>query len=197
MSQSPLIDVNHLLRQVAEGDDAAFREIFDHFRAPFYSAAFKMTHSPDTAGEIVQEVFVDLWEKREKVAAARIPEAYLLRMLHNTIYTHFRKLAVEQKLKRTLAVQGEGIDENPVEELLLSKENRAFLDAVISQLPPQQQLVYRLMKQEGLSRDEVAAKLNISPNTVKNHLAAAVEAITGHFKKGASAIIWAVILDSL
>ena len=197
MPQLPPYDINALLRQVAEDDDSAFRQVFDHYRAPFYSAAFKMTHSPDTAAEIVQEVFVDLWEKRQQVAAARIPEAYLLRMLHNTIYTHFRKIALEQKLKRTLVVNAAPEGETTVEETLLAKEDHTLLETVINQLPPQQQLVYRLMKQDGLSRDEVAKQLSISPNTVKNHLASAVEFITTRLKKGPSALIWAIILESL
>jgi RNA polymerase sigma factor (sigma-70 family) len=80
---------------------------------------------------------------------------------------------------------------------LLAKEDHALLETVINQLPPQQQLVYRLMKQDGLSREEVARQLSISPNTVKNHLASAVEFITTRLKKGSSALIWAIILESL
>ena len=100
-------------------------------------------------------------------------------------------------MKQKVADQTDDIDENPVEELLLAKENRELLTAVISQLPPQQQLVFRLCKQEGLSREEVADKLNISPNTVKNHLSAAIAFIREYFKKNASALIWAMIWINL
>jgi RNA polymerase sigma-70 factor (family 1) len=197
MSQAPIYNINGLLLQVAEGDEMAFRCVFDHFKAPYYSAAFKMTRSADIAGEIVQEVFISLWDKRKNVGAARNPEAYLMRILHNTIYGHFRKVMLEKRMKQNLLELTGETEENPVEELLLAKENRKFLDAVINQLPPQQQLVYRLNKQEGLSREEIAMKLKISPNTVKNHLAAAIEFITAYFKKGASAIIWVMIIESL
>jgi RNA polymerase sigma-70 factor (ECF subfamily) len=64
-------------------------------------------------------------------------------------------------------------------------------------MPPQQRLVYKLAKQEGWSREEIAERLNISPNTVRNHLAAAVEFLRSYFKKGASVIIWAAIWINL
>jgi len=184
-----LYDISILLKQVAEGDQKAFRVVFDHYKAPFHAAAFKMTRSADISQEIVQEVFVALWVKRELVAAAKSPEGYLFTILHNCIYSHFRKLAQDHKLKSKLWKVVEE-SEDIIETLLLEKENKVILENVISQLPPQQRLIYKLAKQEGLSREEIALQLNISPNTVKNHLAAGVEFLRGYFLKNASAIVW-------
>lgn len=185
-----------LFRRVSEGDETAFRVLFDRYKAPFHFAAFKMTRSAELAEDIVQEVFITLWNKRVLIASMENPDAYLVRILHNAIYLQFRKLATERKvLARFMDEQEAG--ENAVETLLLDKENRQILESVISQMPAQQQLVYRLAKQEGLSREEIAAKLNLSPNTVRNHLGAAVEFMRDYFKKGASAIIWIAIWNSL
>ena len=185
-------EIKALLRQVAEDDEQSFRAIFDHYKAPFHAAAFKMTRSPHIAEEIVQEVFVTLWVKRKLVAAASRPEDYIFTILHNSIYAHFRKLARERKLKSQFAQENEE-SEDIIELLLLEKENKAILENVISQIPHQQQLVYKLAKQEGWSREEIAKHLNISPNTVKNHLAAAVEYLRTYFKKSATVIIWTAI----
>ncbi|MGN6264781.1 MAG: RNA polymerase sigma factor, partial [Ginsengibacter sp.] len=54
-------EIKTLIKQIAEDDEAAFKTIFDHYKAPFYSAAFKMTRSGSLAEEIVQEVFVKIW----------------------------------------------------------------------------------------------------------------------------------------
>lgn len=172
---------NQIFCKIAEGDEQAFRIVFDHFKQSFFAAAYKMTRSADTAEEIIQEVFISLWNNRKKVAAAKNPEGYLMKMLHNSIYAHFRQVLVENRLKKKLSEQqGEAV-ENSIEELLLAKENRNILNTIIGKLPPQQQLVYQLSKQEGLSRDEIAHKLQISPNTVRNHLSAATEFLTTHF----------------
>lgn len=189
-------EIKTLLKRIAEGDEKAFREIFEYYKAPFYGAAFKMTRSAHLSEEIVQEVFVTIWLKRELIAAAHRPADYIFTILHNCIYAHFRKLASERKLKSKLArehVESEDI----IESLLLEKENKAILENVINQIPAQQRLVYKLAKQEGCSREEIAQRLHISPNTVRNHLAAAVDYLRNYFKKDPSIIIWAAIWMSL
>lgn len=185
-------DITLLLEQVSQDNEDAFRKVFDHYKAPFYAAAFKMTHAAALAEEIVQEVFVTLWMKRKLAAEAKNPERYIFTILHNCIYAHFRKLAQEKQLRAKVGHNMEE-SENPVELLLLEKEHRAVIEKVISRLPPQQQLIYKLAKQEGISREEIARGLNISPNTVRNHLAAAVEHLRVGLKKETSAIIWAAI----
>ena len=196
MSANSSYDIKMLLKQVGEGDEQSFRLIFDHYKGPFHAAAFKMTRSADISREIVQEVFVTLWIKRKFVAAAKRPQSYIFTILHNCIYLHFRKVARERQLKFRLEQKSEEA-ENLTEILLIEKENKAILENVISRMPPQQRLVYKLAKQEGLTRDQIAHSLNVSPHTVKNHLGAAVEFLQGYFKKGASSVIWAVIWTHL
>jgi RNA polymerase sigma-70 factor (ECF subfamily) len=185
-------DITTLLEQVSQDNEEAFRKVFDHYKAPFYATAFRMTHAAGTAEEIVQEVFVMLWVKRKLAARAKNPEGYVFTILHNCIYAHFRKLA-QERLLRSKAGQAEEESESPVESLLLEKEHRGIIENVISRLPPQQKIIYKLAKQEGMSREDIARQLNISPNTVRNHLAAAVVHLRNSLKKNASALIWAVI----
>ena len=186
-------DIQVLLKRVAEGDEEAFRTVFNHYKAPFHTSAFKMTRSVNATEEIVQEVFVTLWTKRKLIGIAKKPERYIFTILHNCIYSHFRKLVMERHLKSKME-QFEEKSENSIEALLLEKENRTILENVIKRLPPQQKLIYKLAKQEGVSREEIAKQLNISPNTVRNHLASALDYLRIYFKKSESVIIWAVIL---
>ena len=177
------------------GSEAAFRKLFDTYREPFFRAAFKMTRSTHTAEEIVQDVFVQLWTKREQVAAADKPDSYLVVMLHNTIYSHFRKLAQEKAVLKNIG-KDEDWEAATAEAILLDKDNKALLEAVIDGLPPQQRTVYQL-RQEGFSREEIAARLQISPNTVKNHLLQATKAVQEYFRNNRSAFIWLAIWQSL
>lgn len=189
-------NIEKLLKQVADDDEQAFRAVFDHYKEPFHATAFKMTRSVDVAEEIVQEVFVTLWVKRKLVAIAKKPEGYVFTILHNCIYAHFRKLVLERQLKSKMA-QTEERSECRIETLLLEKENRAIIENVISQLPPRQKLIYKLAKQEGVSREEIAKQLNISPNTVRNHLTTALEYLRVYFKKNKSVLIWTFFLVRL
>jgi RNA polymerase sigma-70 factor (ECF subfamily) len=188
---------NELLLRVATGDEIAFRQVFDLCKKPFHAVAFKITRSADAAEDVVQNVFINLWNNRVQVGAAKNPSGYLLTILHNSIYSYFRQLALETRVRQQFHEAQDDEEQSPVEALLLAKENRHLLEALLNRLPPQQQLVYRLSKQEGLSREEIAAKLQISPNTVKNHLAAAINFIRENAKNGASAIIWALIWNNI
>lgn len=181
-------DIIIMLKDLANSDEQTFRVIFDHYKGPFHATAFKMTRSAGIAEEIIQEVFVTLWMKRKLVADADNPEGYLFTILHNSIYSHFRKLAQERRLESKLEQQRE-YSYNNIETILIEKEDRTILENVINQLPPQQRLIYKLAKQEGISREEIATQLNISPNTVRNHLSAAVEHLRTCLKKSVSASI--------
>lgn len=182
-------DIKMLLEQVGNDDERAFRMVFDYYKVPFYSTAFKMTRSGDIATEIIQEAFVTLWVKRKLVAMAKKPEAYLFTILHNCIYAHFRKLAQDRRLEIKMGQEREESD-NYIERVLIEKENRTILTNVINKLPLQQSIIYKMAKQEGLSRNEIAKQLNISPNTVKNHLAAAVAYLRECLKALVSTIFW-------
>ncbi|MEO6328273.1 MAG: RNA polymerase sigma-70 factor [Ginsengibacter sp.] len=186
-------DIRNLFSKVGESNEPAFKAIFDFYKERFYAASIKMTHSHDIAEEIVQEVFVNFWVNRMHVAAASNPEGYLFTMLQNCIYAHFRKIALERAMKKKIGEQSGDIEFNPVEDLLCAKESREILEAVISQLPHQQRIVYKLSKQQGLSREQIASQLQISPHTVKNHLRQAIRFISTYYEAGASAFIWLAI----
>lgn len=189
-------DITILLQQVAAGDEEAFRLIFDHYKEIFFSVAFKMTRSANIAEEITQEVFVTLWVKRKLIAGAKKPDSYVFTILHNSVYAHFRKLAHERQFKLRLELEIEN-SENSIETLLDEKDRKIILENIINQLPPQQKLIYKLAKQEKLSRHEIARQLNISPNTVRNHLSSAIENLRNSLKREVSALIWVTILTQL
>ena len=80
-------DIALLLKQVSQDNEEAFRKVFDHYKAPFYAAALKMTHTASVAEEIVQEVFVTLWVKRKQAGGAKNPEGYIF-IFFITVSTH-------------------------------------------------------------------------------------------------------------
>ncbi len=92
MSTKLPCDEKALFLRIAEGDESAYRVVFDRYKAPFHSAAFRLTRKSVTAEDIVQEVFILLWTKRTLVTAADNPTHYLFTILYNSIYAHFKKI---------------------------------------------------------------------------------------------------------
>ena len=103
-----------------------------------------MTGSDEVAEDIVQDVFMNIWTKREGLVNIENPSSYFA---------------------------------DVTDQMILAHESINLIYKAVEKLPPQQQLVYKLCKQEGLSREDVAHQLHISPNTVKNHLADAIKFI--------------------
>jgi RNA polymerase sigma-70 factor (family 1) len=180
-------DENVLFLRIAEGDEVAYRAAFDRYKAPFFSAAYKLTRRADLSEDIVQEVFILLWTRRDLVAAADNPVHYLFTILYNSIYASFKKVAAETQLKETLlsdmSLSLHTADpEDSVTQALQTKQQLQLLNDAISLLPRQQQLVFKLSREEGLSRGQIASQMHISPHSVKNHLQHALRNIRGYFK---------------
>ncbi len=162
-----------LLQQIAGGGERAFRQLFELYKDRFYVVALKMSGSSYVAEEIVQEVFILLWQKRDLLAAVTQPRPYLFTVFYRCIYQHFRSEAVEKKFRSEIAAIADQTSENDRDHLHL-EEQYQLMDKAVSQLPAQQATAYKLAKQEGMSREEVAKAMGVSPHTVKNHLAEAI-----------------------
>ncbi|HZE85897.1 MAG TPA: sigma-70 family RNA polymerase sigma factor [Puia sp.] len=186
-------DDKALFLLIAQGDITAFKLVFDLYKARFYSAAYKMTRSSHIAEDIVQEVFILLWTKRTQIGVAKNPSHYLFTILYNSIYAHFKKLASEKRLMQGLSLQSLEW-EDPVELFLQAKEHRYLLDLILRQLPRQQQIAYKLSKLEGMSREEVANHMHISPHSVKNHLQHAAKFIRHYFSEKEAIFLFILLL---
>lgn len=183
-------NLKHLLHRVAQDDEDAFKVIFDAYKERFYAVALKMTRSHAIAEEIVQETFIKIWQKRFSLGDIENADAYFFTAIYRRIYNYYKKLALEQKLLDHIATLP--ASKNITDETVLAWESERFINDAIKSLPAQQQLVFRLSKQDGLSREQIAEKLQISPNTVRNHLAAAIQSIKAHLN--GAAITWSLLL---
>ncbi|MEO6812400.1 MAG: RNA polymerase sigma-70 factor [Ginsengibacter sp.] len=175
MLDHPLYNEKVLLDKVAAGDERAFKQLFDLYKERFYSVVLKMTGSDEVAKDIVQDTFMNIWDKREILADIDNPSAYFFTAVYRRVYHHYRKVAQEKKLLEEAFPISASV--NTTEEMVLAHESKDLISEAVEKLPPQQKLVFRLSRQEGLSREDVARQLHISPNTVKNHLAEALKFI--------------------
>ncbi len=185
------VNVNNesaLLRRVAEGDETAYRQLFHLHWNNVYTVALMLTKSVPLAEDMVQDVFLKIWQKREQFAEIERFEDYLFIMARNHIYTELKKQAKNEGFKQQLVDFFED-SAHHADLALLTKETQHQIESAIQQLTPQQQLVYRLSRDQGLSHEEIAQQLNISRNTVRNHIVQALKVIRDYLKGNTSGAV--------
>ncbi len=165
-----------LLKSIAEGDECAFGKLFTHYRNRTYTHSFKLTKSNIISEEIVQDVFLKIWQKGADLAGIKNFHAYLFIVTRNHIYKVLKDIARNYKVV-TLPNEDQILSGNDATDFLIDKEYNLLLQHAIDRLPNKQKEVYCLVKDRGFKRDEVAQQLHIQPETVKFHLAQAMKNI--------------------
>lgn len=192
MPVEPLYREDALLNQIAQGDEKAFRIIFDHYRDAIYSFALKVTHRETTAEEIVQDVFVKIWIHRNSITEVRHFGNFLFIIARNHAFNCLRQLAKERKI---VSQPSEQLADEALsaETIVIQRDFDKLLEQGIAQLPPQQKLVYTLSRQYRLTREEIAAQLHIAPGTVKAHMAQALQSLRSYIKTHDSGLLLLLI----
>jgi len=179
---------NSLLLRIAAGDETAFREFFHEYSNNIYTVAFMLTKSAEMAEDMVQEIFLKLWLNRAALAEVNNIRNYIFIHARNHIFNELRKKADKQAFTDELLDYFAEVRDTP-ENALLQKESRQLLQQAILQLPAQQQLVYRMSRDENLTQEEIAARLGISRHTVRNHMAQALQNIKHFLETNANGLL--------
>lgn len=142
-----------------------------------------MKQETDTE-EIVQEVFIKIWQSREKINVYSSFESFLFTIAHNATVNLLKKRATEQKyIDYVKSLQH--IDEAyELTDEIHYKELNQKLQGLLDELTPRQKEIFQLSREEGLSHKEIAEKLRISVNTVKNHLVTTLSFLKNKLNNG-------------
>ena len=154
----------------------------------------RLTGSPEQAEDIVQDVFMKLWNDRAQLAEIENINAWIFTMAQHKAINSFRKvlrqeLAIQELLKST-----ENISSSNEHNLTL-KEAENILARAVELLPQQQKLIYQMSREHGLKHEEIARQLNLSPGTVKNHMIRALKTLRSQLEhyRGNAAIVTLLI----
>lgn len=169
-----------LLLALKAGDEAAFRKVFDLYYKRLHTFGFRFLKNKEQAEEIVHDALLSLWLNRDKLNVALPVLPYLYTITRRLALNALRDVATSQKAIDQLWEKMEKLS-NETEEAILLSDLKQFTEQSLVNLPHQQQIVFRMSRYEGLNYDEIAEKLNISRNTVKNHLVAALKTLRNHF----------------
>ncbi|PRD56064.1 RNA polymerase sigma factor [Sphingobacterium gobiense] len=155
--------------QFKSGDELAFRQIFDQYQPLLHAKVRQFCKDQCEAEEVTQEAFVQLYLKRSTIEGPEGIYPFLQVVAKRMAVTLFRKYIVQQNYRQELQHVWKEEHTNLEQEVLYNDLHR-ILQETIRQLPPQQQLVYRMNKLEQLSSAEIAKHIGLSKNTVRNHL---------------------------
>lgn len=167
---------SELLRQLIAGNPVAFDHIYKHYHRSISIFAFRFTKSKPAAEEVVQEVFIKLWEHRHQIEPGYHFESYIKTIARNHILNILKKTARDKVLQAALLERMQTLGALPSDRLA-EKELELLHEQAIFSLPPRQKMAYILRKQEGLSYQQIARKLHVSKNTVKNQTTEAIRTI--------------------
>jgi RNA polymerase sigma-70 factor (family 1) len=164
------------LAGAANGDEHAFRALYDTYGPRIYSLGMHLTHSSMMAEELVQEVFEKLWKRRTSLNEVDNFPAYIRAMVRNTAGNHLKRMAHERLILGRIARE-QASAEQPGKMAMEHDQLRRIWKDTIDSLSPRVREVYLLSRMEGLKNAEIAERLGISLYTVKEYLKSALAAI--------------------
>lgn len=161
---------SELILLIQKNDRVAFYNIYERYSKRLYGFVLRYIKQKEDTEEIVQEVFVKIWESRNKIDAYSSFESYLFTIAYNTTISLLRKRTIEQKyLEHLKSLQQPDNSPDLIDEIHFNELNDR-VQTLLNELTPRQKEIFQLSREEGLSHDEIAKKLNISLNTVKKHM---------------------------
>jgi len=159
-----------LIVLLKKGDMLAFDAIYDKYSHRLYQFVKRYLKQDEDTEEVVQLVFIKIWESRTKIDIHSSFESYLFTIAYNTTISLLRKRLSENKSLEFLKSQQHVSNYESVIDELQYKELNENVQYLVEQLTPRQREIFLLSREKGLTHKEIARKLNISENTVKNHL---------------------------
>ncbi|MFT3846245.1 MAG: RNA polymerase sigma-70 factor [Lacibacter sp.] len=169
-----------LIKLLNEGNTEAYLTLYDRYSHLVYNWSLKFVKVPELAEDIVQEVFLKIWQIRERLNPHQSFPAFIYKIARNKAFTALKKVAADEKMSLQLMSHiGNAVEH--AETKMLWRQYEEMLAKAVGQLPQQRQKVFKLCRQEGKTYDEVATELGISRNTVKEHMVSAVKNIKEYF----------------
>jgi RNA polymerase sigma-70 factor (ECF subfamily) len=188
-----------LFRMIQKGDEIAFEKVFRKFHPRLYNFALKVVKNNEIAEDIIQDIFIKLWEKKEKIKPVNI-EGFIFKVLKNQCITHLRNLKIIENARFNLS------NMSHIEELyridfirdepyvLIEQELQLEIDRVLNMLPDRCKEVFVLSRLNGLKNREIAQKLGINIKNVERHITKALTAFRIRFKNKVTFTLIAILL---
>ena len=168
-----------LLEKISAGDQTAFRQLYSFFYKRLYHFARAIVKTRESAEEIVEDVFVRIWQNKENLHTIRNLRVYLYTATKNSSLNYLSQKA-RQSITEPFDHIHVGLDDTGTtpEQILITAEIHQKIQKAVDLLPPRCKMIFKLVREDGLRYREIAEILNISVNTIDAQMAIAVKRIT-------------------
>ncbi|OKS87472.1 RNA polymerase sigma factor [Mucilaginibacter polytrichastri] len=164
-----------------------FDSIFNIYKKRVYFYVLTIVKSPFSAEEITQEIFIKLWLYRDKLNEINNLDGFIFKIVKNHALNHLRKAAQDDRMLKEI-LSFAAVEQNNIDEKLVADDYRMLMEKALHTLSSQRRLVYELSRHEGLNHEEIAVQLNLSKNTVKNHIVSALKHIRSYLSENGISI---------
>lgn len=168
------VDEQKLVFQLKNGNQASFQKLYSAYAPKLFAFSRKYLNSQEDAEEIVQEVFMRIWEKRGNIDENQSFSSYVIQAAKHRIFNGFRKKINEQAYLDFL-IYADNSSSNFTELDVEYHEVKVKAESAIESMPPKRQEIFRLSRESGLKNKEIAEKLQISIKTVENQMGQALK----------------------
>jgi len=184
LQQQPNISNETLLSRIATGDEFAFNMLFERYRNKLYSYLVKVTKSKEIAEEAVLDVFLKIWNARWTLEKIKNFDAFIFRVAYNKAIDYLRQVAANPSLQNEVWIELENLAAaETADHKILKTEIENVINHAMNNLSGQRREAFRLSREELLNYDEIAQRMHISRNTVRNHITAALSFIRQHLEQ--------------
>jgi RNA polymerase sigma-70 factor (family 1) len=187
-----------ILQQLQAGDGEAFSAIYRHYYSSVHVQVLHLIHSPELAEDITQEIFLKIWESREKLRDIRSFKSYLFITARNHSLNAL-KSAARSEAGMSEIIRHFDVARNTTEDDVLSNEYLAFIRKKLDELPPRSREIFRMCREQSKSYEEVAAALGITRDAVKSRMMHAMKTLKNSVEKeiGLPFAVFLVLLSRL
>lgn len=160
-----------LLLSIAAGDEQAFSQIYHYFHPGLFPYVLKFVKVPQLAEDIVQDVFLKIWEGRDQLPGVKNFPGFLFSVARNHTLNVLHSVA---RSNNAMSAMIRHYQEQRFDDEVLSNDYRKFVENALKAIPPRSRDIFRKCREQAMTYEEVAAEMGISRNAVKKHMVRAI-----------------------